>query len=66
MSGSNSKKSTPALTRYAELQSDHTKTKFVVCGEEMVHKQVTASGGSGRVYLPMGWLGKHVKIVRLD
>ncbi|MCF8032908.1 MAG: DUF2080 family transposase-associated protein [Desulfarculaceae bacterium] len=40
--------------------------KFELYGLEIVEKQVAASGKSGRVYLPMDWLGKRVKIVRLD
>ncbi|MCB2228261.1 MAG: DUF2080 family transposase-associated protein [Desulfarculaceae bacterium] len=40
--------------------------KFEVYGVEIVEKQVAASGKSGRVYLPMEWLGKRVKIVRVD
>jgi len=42
------------------------KTKFVGYGEEMIHKQVKQSGGSGRIYLPTEWVGKNVKIIRLD
>ncbi len=40
--------------------------KFELYGEEIVEKQVAASGGSGRVYLPVDWLGKRVKIIRVD
>ena len=42
------------------------KAKFGVFGEEMIEKEVKPSGNSGRVYLPMDWLGKHVKIIRVD
>jgi putative transposon-encoded protein len=44
----------------------HTRAKFEVYGEEMIEKQVKQSGNSGRVYLPPEWVGKHVKIIRLD
>jgi putative transposon-encoded protein len=44
----------------------HTRAKFEVYGEEMIEKQVKPSGNSGRVYLPPEWVGKHVKIIRLD
>lgn len=40
--------------------------RFQLYGEEIVEKQVTASGKSGRVYLPMEWLGKRVKIIRMN
>ena len=40
--------------------------KFEVYGEEMVEKVVKLSGNSGRVYLPPDWVGRHVKIVRVD
>jgi putative transposon-encoded protein len=42
------------------------KVKFEVYGEEMIEKVVKQSGNSGRVYLPPEWVGKHVKIIRID
>jgi putative transposon-encoded protein len=42
------------------------KSKFEVYGEEMIEKEVKPSGNSGRVYLPPDWVGKHVKIIRID
>ena len=42
------------------------KVKFEVYGEEMLEKKVKQSGNSGRVYLPPEWVGRHVKIVRID
>jgi putative transposon-encoded protein len=42
------------------------KAKFEVYGEEMIEKEVKQSGNSGRVYLPPEWIGKHVKIIRID
>ncbi len=41
-------------------------TKFEVFGEEMVEKEVKPSGNSGRVYLPLDWVDKHIKIIRID
>ncbi|PLX40168.1 MAG: cytoplasmic protein [Deltaproteobacteria bacterium] len=41
-------------------------SKFEVWGEEMIEKEVRQSGNSGRVYLPPEWIGKHVKIIRID
>ena len=42
------------------------KAKFRVFGEEMIEKEVKQSGNTGRVYLPLDWVGKHVKIIRID
>ncbi len=42
------------------------KAKFEVYGEEMIEKEVKQSGNSGRVYLPPEWIGRHVKIIRID
>ena len=44
----------------------YRKAKFEVYGEEMIEKQVKQSGNSGRVYLPPEWIGKNVKIIRID
>jgi len=44
----------------------HNKAKFEVYGEEMIEKEVKQSRNSGRVYLPPEWVGKHVKIIRID
>lgn len=41
-------------------------SKFEVYGEEMLEKVVAKSGSSGRVYLPPDWVGKRVKIIRVD
>jgi len=43
-----------------------TPVKFEAYGEEMIEKVVKQSGNSGRVYLPPDWVGKHVKIIRMD
>ena len=43
-----------------------SKTKFEVFGEEMIEKEVRPSGNSGRVYLPLDWVGMHIKIIRID
>ncbi len=42
------------------------KSKFEVYGEEMIEKEVKQSGNSGRVYLPPEWVGKLVKIIRIE
>jgi hypothetical protein len=43
-----------------------SKAKFGVFGQEMIEKEVKPAGNSGRVYLPLDWVGKHVKIIRID
>lgn len=40
--------------------------KFEVSGQEMVEKVVKRSGNSGRVYFPPDWVGKRVKVIRID
>ncbi len=40
--------------------------KMELYGNELAHKKVSASGACGRVYLPLAWVGKKVKIIRLD
>jgi len=47
-------------------ENNSPKAKFEVYGEEMIEKEVKQSGNSGRVYLPPEWVGKHVKIIRID
>ena len=41
-------------------------TKIQLSGFEMLEKQVNKSGNSGRVYVPVEWVGKKVKIIRLE
>jgi len=49
-----------------ELPYIRNRAKFEVYGEEMIEKEVKQSGNSGRVYLPPEWVGKHVKIIRIE
>jgi hypothetical protein len=42
------------------------KTKFESYGEEMIEKEVKKSGRFGRIYLPPEWVGKNVKIIRIN
>ena len=42
------------------------KTKIQLTGFEMLEKQVNKSGNSGRVYVPIEWVGKKVKIVLIE
>ena len=46
--------------------SKSPKAKFRIFGEEMIEKKVKLSGNTGRVYLPLDWVGKFVKIIRID
>lgn len=41
-------------------------SKFEVYGIEMIEKEVKKAGNSGRIYLPPDWIGKSVKIIRVD
>ncbi|HIH15397.1 MAG: hypothetical protein QT08_C0017G0016 [archaeon GW2011_AR17] len=41
-------------------------TKIQLKGFEMLEKQVNKSGNSGRVYVPVEWVGKKIKIVLLE
>lgn len=40
--------------------------KLELTGFEMLEKQVNKSGNSGRVYVPIEWVGKRVKIVLVE
>ena len=50
----------------SDNRTPNNKVKFEVYGEEMLVKDVKMSGHSGRVYLPPGWVGRRVKIIRVD
>ena len=41
-------------------------TKIQLSGFEMLEKRVNKSGNSGRVYVPVEWIGKRVKLVLLE
>lgn len=41
-------------------------TKIQLVGFEMLEKVVNKSGNSGRVYVPIEWVGKNVKIILLE
>lgn len=60
------KKVNPNLPVSVEEPPMGRKAKFEVYGEEMIEKEVKQSGNSGRVYLPPEWVGKHVKIIRIE
>jgi len=50
----------------ADLNKGRGKVKLEIYGEEVVEKVVKLSGNSGRLYLPAVWVGRRVKIIRLD
>ena len=54
------------INRKPDVAVNSPKVKFMVFGEEMIEKEVKPSGNTGRVYLPPDWVGKHVKIIRMD
>ena len=54
------------ITGKPAYHSESSKTKFVVFGEEMIEKEVKSSGNSGRIYLPLEWVGKFIKVIRID
>tara|TARA_Y100000310_G_scaffold174948_1_gene175042 strand:- start:199 stop:372 length:174 start_codon:yes stop_codon:yes gene_type:complete len=41
-------------------------TQITLTGFEMLEKKVNKSGNSGRVYVPVEWIGKKVKIVLIE
>jgi putative transposon-encoded protein len=41
-------------------------THIELTGYEMLEKQVNKSGNSGRVYVPVEWIGKRVKVILLE
>ena len=44
----------------------YPKPKLGIFGVEMIEKEVKPRGNVGRIYLPSDWVGKRVKIVRID
>ena len=42
------------------------KTKFTVFGTSMIEKRVGSGGNTGRIYLPPDWVGKRIKVIRID
>ena len=41
-------------------------TNITLIGYEMLEKDVTKSGNSGRIYVPVQWIGKKVKVILLE
>ncbi len=51
---------------YHPNADDEGRAKIEIFGKAMVEKRVKACANSGRVYLPPGWVGRRVKIIRID
>jgi hypothetical protein len=49
-----------------ESPAKSPRVKFGFFGVEIIEKEVRPRGNTGRVYLPLGWVGKLVKIIRID
>lgn len=39
---------------------------YQIKGYEVIIKTVTEAGTSGKIYLPVSWVGKKVKVVRVE
>jgi putative transposon-encoded protein len=55
-----------AAGRVPDPNGKFSKARFTVIGEELIEKDVKPGGNAGRVYLPLHWVGKLVKIIRVD
>ena len=55
-----------AIGGQSEKPGRFPSAKFGLFGVEMIEKEVKARGNTGRVYLPPDWVGKLVKIIRID
>ena len=42
------------------------KVKLIIYGEEIIDKTVNNSGKSGRIYLPPDWVGRRIKVIRIN
>jgi putative transposon-encoded protein len=40
--------------------------EYKIGGYEVILKKLTPVGSSGKICLPVGWVGKRVKIIRID
>jgi putative transposon-encoded protein len=54
------------ITGKPEDPGNPPRTKLTVFGEEVIEKEVKPGGNAGRIYLPLDWVGKLVKIIRTD
>ncbi|OPY07753.1 MAG: hypothetical protein A4E66_01983 [Syntrophus sp. PtaB.Bin001] len=61
----NTEKESP-LSEPLNSKESLNKFKFEVYGEEIITKEVKQSRNSGRIYLPPDWIGKQIKLIRID
>lgn len=54
------------INKCSYIVANMMETKIELTGFEMLEKSVNKSGNSGRVYVPIEWIGKKVKIILLE
>ncbi len=54
------------MQHHGSVHPSADRAKFTLYGVEIVEKKVSVCNRGGRIYLPLKWLGKRVKIVRVD
>ena len=54
-----------SLNKETEMQKKGL-MKVEIYGYEAIEKTAVKAGTTARVYLPVGWAGKKIKIVRLE
>jgi len=50
----------------AKKESVETPMKLEIEGYEVIEKVVKSGGNSGRVYVPVNWLNRRVKVIRIE
>jgi len=48
------------------IEKPKAPVRMEILGEELCMKTVKRTGQSGRIYLPSSWIGRRVKVVRVD
>jgi hypothetical protein len=51
---------------YDKTPENEKETRITLFCEELLEKEVKLNFGYGRIYLPREWVGKKVKVVRID
>jgi len=49
-----------------EEQNSKGSIKIEVYGKAMIERKVGSSGKTGRIYVPPGWVGHEVRVIRVD
>lgn len=47
-------------------EQNYKVARIIIYGQEILEKKVALSYNCGRVYLPVAWIGKRIKIVRVN